>query len=56
MVISLATKVGSTVAKYVSFTNKYSSADLCQNRYRQVVAAITETYNTFTMYKEFKIP
>jgi len=43
MVISLATKVASTVAKYVSFTNKYSNADLCQNIYRQVVAAITET-------------
>lgn len=43
IVISFATKVAITVAKYVSFTNKYSNADLCQNIYRQVVAAITET-------------
>lgn len=44
MVISFATKVANTVPKYVSFTNKYSNADLCQNIYRQVVAAITETW------------
>lgn len=42
-VISFATNVANTVAKYVSFTNKYSNADLCQNIYRQVFAAMTET-------------
>jgi hypothetical protein len=30
VVMSLAIRVVSTVARYVSFTNKYSSEDLCQ--------------------------
>lgn len=43
VVMSRAINVDKTVAKYVSFTNKYSKAVLCQYKYLQVLAATIET-------------
>lgn len=43
--MSLAMMVDRTVAKYGSFTNKYSRLVRCQNTYLHVVAAMMDTCN-----------
>lgn len=48
VVISLATMVLTTVAKYVSLTKRYSRADRCQNRYLHDVAAMMDTFVSHT--------
>lgn len=41
--MSLATNVVKTVARYASFTSRYSSADLCQYKYLHELAATIDT-------------
>lgn len=43
VVMSLAMSVVRTVAMYVSFTKRYSRADLCQYKYLHVLAATIDT-------------